>query len=70
MDVDLLLWLSDQVAELVCEEVLAGLEVCGCAGVVGENLADWAHASCNLLGEEVDLVEEEDEGGFFKVLGV
>ena len=70
VDVDFLLRLPYEVAELVCKELHTGLDVGGLPVVVWEYLADWAHASCYLFPEEIDFVEEENQGRLLKVLGV
>lgn len=67
VNVDFLLGLTDKVAELVGEKLLAGIKIGSAARVVGERLVDWAHATGNLLGKQVNLVKEEDKRSLLKV---
>ena len=70
MDVDFLLRLSYQVAELVGKELLSRLNVIGTSSVVREDLDNWAHAARNLLAEQINLVKEQDESRFLEVFRI
>lgn len=61
---------AHEVLEFAREEFLAGLDVLVAAGVVGEVVANGRLSAHDLLAEEIDLVEEEDEGGLLEVLAV
>lgn len=68
--IDFFLRLPDEVPELVCEELLASFDVGRFAVVVGEDFVYGAHAAGDLFSEEIDFVQEENQGGFFKVFTV
>lgn len=63
MAVDLLLGVSVEGSELV-HEVLARLLVIVWRALVVDEAMRRYRARCDLLAEEIHLVEEEDEGGF------
>jgi len=62
--------LPHQAAEFIGEELLARDHIVWFAVVIGKVPIDRGHAREELLAEEVDLVEEEDEGGFLEILAV
>lgn len=61
MHVDLLLGVLVEGLEAVGKVLAASLDIAGRAGVVGEVVTDGG--VLDLLLEEVDLVEEQDDGG-------
>ena len=70
VDVHLLAWLTDEMLEFLCEEVLACFDVSVVSLEVWEVLADGCFAGLNLLAEDVHLVEEDDNCGFLEVPAV
>ena len=68
--VGLLVGAAHDILEFLCEEFLASLDISFVAGEIGERVPDWRTAGHDLFAEDVDLVEEEDEGGTLKVFAV
>lgn len=68
--VGLLARVAHQVLEFACEELLAGIDVLVCAGVIREVLANRRLAAEDLLAEKIDLVEEKNKCGLLEVFAV
>lgn len=70
MDIGVLVGIPHQISEFARKEVLPCLDIILSSREVREVFLNRCSARLNLLSEEVDLVEEEDEGGLFKVFAV
>jgi hypothetical protein len=68
--VGLLARVAHEVLEFAREEILSGVDVLVGSSVVGEVFPNGRLAAGDLFAEQIDLVEEEDEGGLFEVLAV
>jgi hypothetical protein len=66
----LLARVAHEVLEFARKEVLSGVDVLVGSVVVREVFPNGRLATDDLLAEQIDLVEEEDEGGLLEVLAV